>query len=97
MRLEAFFADYARQRGKKFKPLGRVGPKKARKLVEQGVGGIPEDAASRAALSGMTLEVPLSIQPMEAIPVDDLPTGNGWLFEPKYDGFRCILFREAVR
>ncbi len=32
---------------------------------------------------------------MEAIPVDDLPSGSGWLFEPKYDGFRSILFRDA--
>jgi ATP-dependent DNA ligase len=32
---------------------------------------------------------------MEATPVDDLPAGNGWLFEPKYDGFRSILFRDA--
>ena len=43
----------------------------------------------------MTLEVPLTIQPMEAVPVNDLPTGQGWLFEPKYDGFRCILFRDG--
>jgi ATP-dependent DNA ligase len=43
----------------------------------------------------MTLDVPLSLQPMEAIPVDDLPSGDGWLFEPKYDGFRCILFRDG--
>ena len=42
----------------------------------------------------MVLEVPLSLQPMEAIPVEDLPTAKGWLFEPKYDGFRCILFRD---
>ena len=42
----------------------------------------------------MTLEVPLTLQPMEAIPVADLPKGSGWLFEPKYDGFRCILFRD---
>ena len=42
----------------------------------------------------MTLEVPLTLQPMEAIPVSDLPKGSGWLFEPKYDGFRCILFRD---
>ena len=42
----------------------------------------------------MTLEVPLTLQPMEAIPVSDLPEGSGWLFEPKYDGFRCILFRD---
>jgi ATP-dependent DNA ligase len=32
---------------------------------------------------------------MEALPVDHLPTGNGWLLEPKYDGFRCILFRDG--
>jgi len=31
---------------------------------------------------------------MEAVPVDDLPTAKGWLLEPKYDGFRCILFRD---
>ena len=42
----------------------------------------------------MVLEVPLSLQPMEATPVENLPTAKGWLFEPKYDGFRCILFRD---
>ena len=43
----------------------------------------------------MTLEVPLTIQPMEAAPVNDLPAGQRWLFEPKYDGFRCVLFRDG--
>jgi ATP-dependent DNA ligase len=43
----------------------------------------------------MTLEVPYSLVPMEALPVDDLPSGAGWLFEPKYDGFRCLLFRDG--
>ncbi len=43
----------------------------------------------------MRLDVPLSLQPMEAMPVHDLPTGKGWLFEPKCDGFRCILFRDG--
>lgn len=38
--------------------------------------------------------VPLSMKPMEAEPVDDLPRGAGWLYEPKYDGFRCIAFRD---
>jgi ATP-dependent DNA ligase len=42
----------------------------------------------------VTLEVPLSLEPMEAVSVDDLPAGKGWLFEQKYDGFRCILFRD---
>ena len=31
---------------------------------------------------------------MEATPVEHLPTAKGLLLEPKYDGFRCILFRD---
>ena len=49
-----------------------------------------------ATVTLMSLEVPLSLQPMEAISVDDLPNGKGWLFEPKYDGFRCLLFRHGA-
>jgi ATP-dependent DNA ligase len=37
--------------------------------------------------------VPLDIAPMEAKPVDELPTGDNWQYEPKWDGFRCIAFR----
>lgn len=32
---------------------------------------------------------------MEAEPVDALPAGAGWLFEPKYDGFRCLAFKDG--
>ena len=38
--------------------------------------------------------IPLSLKPMEAEPVDDLPKGK-WLYEPKYDGFRCLAFRSG--
>ncbi len=31
--------------------------------------------------------------PMEARQVDRLPAEPGWQFEPKWDGFRCLLFR----
>jgi ATP-dependent DNA ligase len=34
--------------------------------------------------------------PMEARPVDTLPAGDGWLFEPKWDGFRCLVFRDGA-
>src|SRR6266851_4566243 len=27
--------------------------------------------------------------------VDEIPTGEYWLFEPKWDGFRALVFREA--
>src|SRR5688572_32469422 len=26
---------------------------------------------------------------------DALPSGDGWLYEPKWDGFRAIVFRSA--
>lgn len=41
------------------------------------------------------LPVPLDLAPMEAKLVDDIPSGEGWWFEPKWDGFRCLAFREG--
>lgn len=35
------------------------------------------------------------IEPMEARLVDELPSGTGWQFEPKWDGFRCIAYRDG--
>jgi ATP-dependent DNA ligase len=32
---------------------------------------------------------------MEARLVERLPPGEGWLFEPKWDGFRCLAFRDG--
>ena len=31
--------------------------------------------------------------PMEALLAVELPDGEGWLFEPKWDGFRCLARR----
>ena len=42
-----------------------------------------------------TLPVPLDIEPMEAKLADELPEGQGWQFEPKWDGFRCLAFRSG--
>jgi ATP-dependent DNA ligase len=33
--------------------------------------------------------------PMEALLAAELPDGNGWQFEPKWDGFRCIARRDG--
>ena len=41
--------------------------------------------------------IPASLEPMEARLVSELPTGAGWQFEPKWDGFRCIVFRDGDR
>ena len=32
---------------------------------------------------------------MEARPVAELPGGPQWRFEPKWDGFRCLAFRDG--
>ena len=33
--------------------------------------------------------------PMEAKRVDKIPAGDGWQFEPKWDGFRAVIFRDG--
>ncbi len=43
----------------------------------------------------MRLKVPTELEPMEARLVDALPRDGGWQFEPKWDGFRCLLFRSG--
>ena len=35
------------------------------------------------------------IEPMLAKLADELPAGEGWLYEPKWDGFRAIVFRDG--
>jgi ATP-dependent DNA ligase len=35
------------------------------------------------------------IEPMLAKASDALPPGEGWLFEPKWDGFRALVFRDG--
>jgi len=34
---------------------------------------------------------------MEAKLVEALPEGAGWQFEPKWDGFRCLVFRDGAQ
>jgi len=38
----------------------------------------------------------LDTAPMEARSVAELPAGEGWQFEPKWDGFRCLAFKCGV-
>jgi ATP-dependent DNA ligase len=35
--------------------------------------------------------------PMEAKPAKEIPSGPGWSYEPKWDGFRCLAFRSGDR
>ncbi|HEU4521074.1 MAG TPA: ATP-dependent DNA ligase [Thermoanaerobaculia bacterium] len=43
----------------------------------------------------MNLPFAAPIAPMLSAAADSLPEGEGWLFEPKWDGFRTIVFRDG--
>src|ERR1700744_4469197 len=43
----------------------------------------------------MQLPVNPPVLPMLAKRVDDFPPGYGWMFEPKWDGFRALVFRDG--
>jgi hypothetical protein len=43
----------------------------------------------------VTLPLKTSYAPMEARLVDALPTGAEWQYEPKWDGFRCVAYRDG--
>src|SRR5438874_10189940 len=43
----------------------------------------------------MSLPVKPDLPPMEAVSVEAIPQGAGWQYEPKWDGFRCLAFRDG--
>ena len=43
----------------------------------------------------MELPIGLDYAPMEADSAAEIPTGDGWMYEPKWDGFRCLAFRDG--
>lgn len=44
----------------------------------------------------MALPVKHELAAMEATSVAEIPVGEGWQYEPKWDGFRCLVFREGA-
>jgi ATP-dependent DNA ligase len=45
----------------------------------------------------MSLALRRPYPPMEALSVDQIPEGPAWQYEPKWDGFRCLAFRDGAR
>ncbi|MBV9083897.1 MAG: ATP-dependent DNA ligase, partial [Acidobacteriaceae bacterium] len=43
----------------------------------------------------MSLPLPVDYAPMEADTAREIPTGPEWEYEPKWDGFRCVAFRDG--
>src|SRR5437773_11284392 len=73
------------------------------RLTPKGSGVFSEDRCSmlktvcrkdfRPPRRGLELKPPYA--PMEALSVDEIPTGDEWQYEPKWDGFRCLAFRDG--
>ena len=43
----------------------------------------------------MALPIHPPFAPMEALSVQAIPEGDAWQYEPKWDGFRCLAFRDG--
>ena len=43
----------------------------------------------------MNLSISPVYRPMEATSATELPMGRSWQYEPKWDGFRCLAFRDG--
>jgi ATP-dependent DNA ligase len=43
----------------------------------------------------MSIPISKKLPAMEAQPASELPAGPEWHYEPKWDGFRCLAFRDA--
>ena len=43
----------------------------------------------------MAFPIEPPIEPMLAKPTPEIPTGDGWIYEPKWDGFRALVFRDG--
>src|SRR5690348_6114934 len=56
---------------------------------------IPAATSIRSLRMALALHPPFP--PMEALSVDEVPTGPEWQYEPKWDGFRCLIFRDGAK
>jgi len=45
----------------------------------------------------VSLPLHIPYAPMEARPVATIPQGEEWQYEPKWDGFRCLAFKDASK
>jgi bifunctional non-homologous end joining protein LigD len=76
-------------------------PKKASKTPAKAVWNSDQDdgAPTKAAKKGKGGALPAFIEPQLATLVDKVPEGPDWVFEMKYDGYRCLaaLAGDGVR
>src|SRR2546425_2645040 len=46
-------------------------------------------------MTALKLPIPLNMEPMLSAPGEGIPKGDGWTYEPKWDGFRTLVFRDG--
>src|SRR6202158_6543851 len=46
-------------------------------------------------MTALKLPIPLNMEPMLSAPGDGIPKGDSWEYEPKWDGFRTLVFRDG--
>jgi len=56
-------------------------------------GAVPADKLE-ASFPKLKLPIQPPYPPMEAKPVSQIPNGEDWQYEPKWDGFRCLAFKD---
>jgi ATP-dependent DNA ligase len=65
-----------------------------RKPADVGSAAVPAEQLTQA-FPKLNLPIQPPYPPAEANSVDSLPHESGWLYEPKWDGFRCLAFRHG--
>ena len=67
------------------------------KKVDRVKAGVPATGDASPSFPRLGLPIRPPFPPAEAKSVEEIPTGTGWLYEPKWDGFRCLAFRQGEK
>ena len=67
---------------------------RAPKSADVSAGAVPADALGHS-FPELNLPIAPPYPPAEAKAVKEIPPDSGWLYEPKWDGFRCLAFRDG--
>jgi ATP-dependent DNA ligase len=70
------------------------GMKDLKPAIDVSAGAIPAEALEHA-FPQLKLAIQPPYAPAEAKSVAAIPAEPGWLYEPKWDGFRCLAFRSG--
>jgi len=75
-----------------------AGKKKSSKAAPSKIteGAVPAEELKQE-FPRIALPVKPPYPPMEAKLVEEIPRGDNWQYEPKWDGFRCVAFRKGER